>query len=375
MKKRVLWGTLLCFLVIVGFGLYSFFAPPLVSVVLSTYNRAEIVSKTIESVLNQTSKDFEFIIINDGSTDNTAAILNAYAKKDPRIRIITNTPNQGLIASLNKGLNTARGKYIARIDDDDRMFPERLEKQVVFMDKNPKTAVTVTGVRYFKDGVPQVDLGCPTPSKQVLVNMHFANGIIHSSAMFRTSFFNKNNVRYNKDFLAAEDYKLWQDVLWNGGEISCIQTPLTEFEPNGGHSLGFYRAQADSAKRIKALYLSKFFDNSTELIEEPPCFVLDRIIEENKTKKILDDDLLQEKKVYDCKKTAGAYYLVHPNWQDYLIPAKDKTKVARESNDTQTATILSLENDIITLKWDGWGIERFKCNANKRCGVLPAEER
>ena len=103
--------------------------PPLVSVIMSTYNRASLdhnlLSKAIESILNQTYKEFEFIIINDGSIDETKNILAEFQKKDSRIKILTNEKNEGLPNSLNKGLAIAQGKYIARMDDDDYSFSIR----------------------------------------------------------------------------------------------------------------------------------------------------------------------------------------------------------------------------------------------------------
>src|SRR6187397_2012165 len=104
---------------------------PLVTVLMSVYNAEKYLREAIDSILNQTYRNFEFIIINDASTDGSEAIINSY--KDERIRLISNSQNLRLTASLNKGIDLAKGKYIARMDADDASLPERLQKQVTFM--------------------------------------------------------------------------------------------------------------------------------------------------------------------------------------------------------------------------------------------------
>ncbi|MGN1062757.1 MAG: glycosyltransferase family 2 protein, partial [Alphaproteobacteria bacterium] len=117
-KKKIIFISVFILICLCA-GIYAvFFRPPqpTISVVMSTYNRAYALPTSVDSILNQTYGDFEFIIVNDGSTDNTAQVLAAYADKDKRIRVLTNKQNKGLIYSLNRGLDAARGKYIARMD-------------------------------------------------------------------------------------------------------------------------------------------------------------------------------------------------------------------------------------------------------------------
>ncbi len=118
---------------------------PKVTVLLPVYNGARFLRQAIDSVLSQTWKDFELLVVNDGSTDGTAAILESYS--DPRIRILSNVQNIGLTLSLNKGLQSARGEYIARIDADDIALPIRLEKQVSYLDQHPEVGLVATGVK------------------------------------------------------------------------------------------------------------------------------------------------------------------------------------------------------------------------------------
>ena len=106
---------------------------------MPVYNGATYLNEAIDSILNQTFNNFEFIIIDDASTDDYVKIIKSY--DDPRIKLIVNKKNIGQSATLNKGLELARGKYIARMDQDDISMPERLKKQMGFMDEYPKFAV------------------------------------------------------------------------------------------------------------------------------------------------------------------------------------------------------------------------------------------
>jgi glycosyltransferase involved in cell wall biosynthesis len=109
---------------------------PLVSVILPTYNRVKYIRKAIESVLGQTYRNLELIIINDGSNDKTSKVIYGFAKKDQRVKTIKNETNIGLVKSLNKGITKSKGKYIARIDDDDVWSDkQKLEKQIEFLEQ------------------------------------------------------------------------------------------------------------------------------------------------------------------------------------------------------------------------------------------------
>jgi glycosyltransferase involved in cell wall biosynthesis len=112
---------------------------PKISVVMPVYNGKEYLALAVESILRQTFADFEFIIINDGSTDNSADIAASY--EDPRIKLLHNDKNLGLIPSFNRGLENSRGEYIARMDADDIAFPDRFKKQVAFLDDHPDIAL------------------------------------------------------------------------------------------------------------------------------------------------------------------------------------------------------------------------------------------
>ena len=120
---------------------------PKLSVIMPAYNAEKYIGEAIESILNQTFTDFEFIIIDDGSSDHTADIIKGF--HDERIRFIQNEKNSGVANTLNKGLELSQGEYIARMDADDISLPARFEKQVAFMEANPDVAVVGCGIELF----------------------------------------------------------------------------------------------------------------------------------------------------------------------------------------------------------------------------------
>lgn len=175
---------------------------------MPVYNGQKYLKESIESILNQTYKNFEFLIINDGSTDKSKEIIEEYKKKDKRIKYVENEKNLGLIATLNKGLVLAQGKYLARMDCDDISLPKRLEKQVRFMEKNPEVGVCGTWIKFFGQA-PSVVVKNPSLHNEIRCKLLFTNPIAHPTVMLRKEFFDKFKLKY-ENFKAAEDFELWQ---------------------------------------------------------------------------------------------------------------------------------------------------------------------
>ena len=184
---------------------------PSISVIMPVYNAELYVKEAIESILSQTYKDFEFIIINDGSTDQSFNIIQDFAKKDNRIKIITRK-NQGLIYSLNEGIKKAQGKYIARMDADDISLPERLEKQLEFMEKNTNIGICGTWIEVFGENLIAKKWKLSCSDKRLKAELLFSSCFAHPSVMIRKNLLIENNLSYNKDFLHVEDFKLWVDL-------------------------------------------------------------------------------------------------------------------------------------------------------------------
>lgn len=185
-------------------------AAPKVSVLMSVYNGSQYLREAVDSILNQTFTNFEFIIIDDCSTDNSWEILTNFADRDARIVLIKNQENCGLTKSLNKGLDIARGEYIARQDDDDVSYLDRLHKQVAYLDSHPSIAFVSTGVDYINENgnflwnyIPEVD---PVALRW---NLFFKNTIRHSTAFWRRELINQEVGDYDSSFTYSQDYDLW----------------------------------------------------------------------------------------------------------------------------------------------------------------------
>lgn len=183
----------------------------LISVVMSVYNGEKYVSEAIESILNQTYGNFEFIIINDGSTDKTDDILNFYLKNDDRIKIFNNIQNKGLIYSLNKGLEIAQGKYIARMDADDISENNRFEKQIEYLEKNKHIALCGTYIKIFKNSniLLRKVMRTETDFRKIKFKLLFRNYIAHPTVMIRKEIIDRYNLKYNCEDKGMEDYGLW----------------------------------------------------------------------------------------------------------------------------------------------------------------------
>lgn len=203
---------------------------------MSVYNGEQYLSQAIESILNQTFTDFEFLIINDGSTDSSHEILKEYSQKDRRIRIEDNGVNAGLIKSLNKGLKLARGLYIARMDADDISLPYRLEKQVAFMDTHPDVGIcgSCAEIIGHYSGIITV----PHDNNSIICRLPFQNSLIHPSVIIRKSILDKHGLIYDEQHIKAEDYGLW---------VSCI--PHTHFA-NLPDVLIYYRVHINQESNL-----------------------------------------------------------------------------------------------------------------------------
>jgi len=183
-----------------------------VSVLMSVFNGEEFLEESIESILNQTFVDFEFIIVNEfGSNSQATEIINYYKNKDDRIVVVENETRLGLAKSLNRGIDIARGEYIARMDADDISHPTRLEKQVQFLDANFSVGVLGTWQNSLTPKSKYLQKA-PCNHEEIKAMMIFGCEMSHTSIMFRRKLFIENGWRYNPEFL-GEDYELWIRII------------------------------------------------------------------------------------------------------------------------------------------------------------------
>jgi glycosyltransferase involved in cell wall biosynthesis len=186
---------------------------PKITVLMSVYNGAKFLAEAIDSILAQTFTDFEFIIINDASSDDSLHIINSY--KDARIVLIQNTKNIGLTKSLNIGIAKAKGKYVARMDADDISMPKRLEKQFGFMEEHLEFAFCGTTAKTINDVGKEISFfKPPTDSSKILALLLFKNCFFHSSLIIRTEKL-LQVLGYNETYKYAQDYKLYLELFKN----------------------------------------------------------------------------------------------------------------------------------------------------------------
>ena len=187
---------------------------PKISAILPLYNGINYITEAIESIQNQTFSDWELIIVNEyGSDDGCEKVVLEYAKSDSRIQFQQNKKYLGLAESLNSGIAIARGKYIARVDVDDPSYPERFEKQVIFLEEHPGIALCGTlqrSVSLEHSCVEEV----PCEGEELKAALLFGCEISHCSVMFRRHLFLQNNWKYDKNRL-GEDYDLWTRIMFN----------------------------------------------------------------------------------------------------------------------------------------------------------------
>jgi len=183
---------------------------PLVSVILPTYNRVKYIRKAIESVLGQTYRNLELIIINDGSNDKTSKVIYGFAKKDQRVKTIKNETNIGLVKSLNKGITKSKGKYIARIDDDDVWSDkQKLEKQIEFLENNSDYVLTGGGmIKINEKGREIVRYMLPEEDEDIRRAILQNNCFAHSAVVFKKESWQSAG-GYDETLDFSEDWDLW----------------------------------------------------------------------------------------------------------------------------------------------------------------------
>ncbi len=221
---------------------------PKVSVLMPVYNtKEEFLRETIEAVLNQTYRDFEFLIINDASTTNVRDVILSY--DDPRIVYIENEQNLGISRTSNKGLQLAKGEYIARQDHDDISEPGRFYEQVKFLDAHPEVGVCGCFFRVFPKGQ---DVRLPIDDEGIKIRtVTEGAAICHPAAMIRKSVLQDNGITYHDEYRYAEDYQLWVDLL-DKTKFHNIPEYLFRYRWFGGNaSVTAGSAQAESAFKVR----------------------------------------------------------------------------------------------------------------------------
>ncbi len=203
-------------------------SPPTVSVLLPVHNAGRYVAETIASVLGQSYRDFEFLIIDDGSTDRSLDEINVAVGQDPRVQVLSQA-NAGFARTLNRLIAESTGKYLARIDADDIAEPTRFERQVDFLDEHSPCVLVASAITQIdQDGDPYAVVRYPTDPVEIEQNLLRGNAcIIHPSVMLRRSAVEQVG-GYALDVPVVEDQELWFRLA-RVGELAIIDEPLTRY--------------------------------------------------------------------------------------------------------------------------------------------------
>jgi glycosyltransferase involved in cell wall biosynthesis len=194
---------------------------PLISTIMSVYNDSSRVKTAIESILNQDFEDFEFLIMDDGSSDSTPEVLTTYKNIDSRVKIFKNSENIGLTKSLNILLDYSEGKYIARQDSDDTSSSKRFLEQLNFIKNNDLVGCSTRANIYKKNKlIPGLSLYIPL--KKLI---SYKNPIIHGSVILEKEAYLKYN-GYDENFYYAQDYKLFYEIIKNNEKFKILNKPL-----------------------------------------------------------------------------------------------------------------------------------------------------
>lgn len=246
-----------------------------VSVLMSVYNGEMHLREAIDSILGQSFKDFEFIIINDCSTDGSLDIIKSY--RDVRIKLVENNKNLGLTASLNKGIDIAIGKYIARMDADDVAHHDRLKLQYEYMQTN--TGIMVLGSRYRILGTNKVSTIVPLKADEVKLYALTQCPLGHPTAFIRKEALNKAALRYDTAIPYAQDYDLWARVLEVGAIENLPEVLLDYRRHNAQISSTKLDKQNETSNAIRLRQLKKLIDFTGKPYDAP--FVLRILVKES----------------------------------------------------------------------------------------------
>ncbi len=354
-KKAVLLFLFCGLILSVGIGIFtSQIKTPLISVIMPTYNRADLLPRVIDSILNQTMTDFEFVIVDDGSTDNSTQILDDYQKKDKRIKVVRLKENKGVAFARQTGLDTAKGKYIAIMDSDDIALPLFLEKAARFLKKHEDTTILKIQPGFHEDGKdPFKDIYTGTTP---IYKSVFAPVLGNVGIIFQHHFVKKNNIRYNPEYDCAEDFDFWSKMIMKGATIRYLDNkniPLYSIRYHLQRNYGSCYKYSDIVSK-KLLY---FFNIPLEQ-KENYCFILKKAIQFNP--RLFDAETTQKGIHQLCPPEAEYVFVKHPAWEDYLVFSTDKTRVYRHFASTETAQVISfIPQKEITIKWEAWGRETF----------------
>lgn len=226
---------------------------PLVSVLMPVYKTAPYLSEAMDSMLHQTFKDYELIVLNDCSPDNAEEILDAY--DDSRIVRYKGENNVGLSNVLNVGIGMARGKYIARMDSDDISMSNRLQIQVDYLETHPEVDLVSVGMQLF--GAREATWIREQNVEKVKIEALFHSPVLHASSMWRKDSFEQHGLRFRQELVPAEDYDLWTRATLKGLKLVNLPEVLYEYRIHEEQATVQTDKTAAKSREVQMAYLQE----------------------------------------------------------------------------------------------------------------------
>lgn len=247
----------------------------LVSVVIPTHNRADLLPRAVESVLNQTYSNLEVIVVSDGSTDATEDIVKRYSNSDSRVRFIGYSPAKGGNVARNTGIEASKGDYIAFLDDDDEWLPEKLQKQVNLLDNNDAIGLVYTGAHiiYVKEKVEYNSTSKERGNLKTRILIDNCIGTT-STVVLRKSVLSQSGI-FDESLNALQDYDLWIRIAQHS-EIEVVPEPLINYYNYRGEK----QVSAVTQKYIDAFeYINRKYEKELNALNEQE--ICQKLVEQN----------------------------------------------------------------------------------------------
>lgn len=319
---------------------------PLVTVIIPVYNAAAYVGEAIGSILNQTYRNLEVLVFNDGSKDNSAEIIRAIQTQDPRLKFFDSAENFGYVVHLNRGLELAQGKYIARMDADDSALPERFAQQIAFLEANP--TVGLCGTWFDIIGRPEIIERMPVTDTEIRLALLANTALAHPTVIMRAAVLREHGVKYDTHFMPAEDYYMWY-TLSKCTQLGNIPQVLLHYRHHEGQ-ISNYKSnrQRDRADEIRAIQLKGFGFEFTPEELATYCKFVDNYLRPLETadygqmKPLMDKLVTQNRKLHAFPE-ADFEAFIHRTWQTAVYNVKQYSPAllralfgirARIANDT-----------------------------------------
>ena len=286
------------------------------SVIIPTYNREELISKAIDSVLSQNYNNYEIIVIDDGSIDNTVELMNKYLDKDKRIRFFINDKNMGVSYSRNRGIDEAKGEFVTFLDSDDILlkgFFREMNKNIV---ENKDTVFFMVWTKKMHDNLKELK---PFHKPENFLELAYMNTTSTTGTTVKRSYLLDNNLRFDENWRTAEDYKLWSDIFVSNAKMKIIKKVLASIKFGGkrwrndsDYRLSMNYRDVEIRKKVRE-YLSKDKQDYCSIFKlliekEDKRFSMEDLEEKKETSCYIEDVKLKEK----CEKTSKCFVLYHP---------------------------------------------------------------